>query len=103
MNSAFRFNSDKLRRGHCFPVIMKTCPACTASSGTGCDIGDAFNGDAATVKGLELLVSTDLAAATSYSVPFMLTHNLITVNLIPISPTPSSLRCERAGDPIPIS
>ncbi len=30
---------------------------CTASSGSGCDIGDAFNGDAATVKGLEVQLS----------------------------------------------
>ncbi len=34
---------------------------CTASSGSDCTIGDAFNGDAATVTGLELLVRANLA------------------------------------------
>ena len=33
---------------------------CTASSGSNCVIGDAFNGDAATVRGLEFSASTDL-------------------------------------------
>ena len=31
---------------------------CTASSGSDCTIGDAFNGDAATVQGLELMLSS---------------------------------------------
>ena len=75
----FRFNSDKLRAEAIafLSDYENLLGVCTASSGTGCDIGDAFNGDAATVKGLELLVSTDLAAATSYSVPFMLTYTWI--------------------------
>ncbi len=53
---------------------------CTASSGTGCTIGDAFNGEAATVQGIELLYSTDLAAhlssagTTSFPVSFSYTY-----------------------------
>ena len=42
---------------------------CTASSGTDCEIGDAFNGDAATVKGLELAASTGLTLAGLLHVP----------------------------------
>ncbi|MFT5572334.1 MAG: Fe(3+) dicitrate transport protein [Cryomorphaceae bacterium] len=46
---------------------------CTSSSGSDCEIGDAFNGDAATVKGLEALIaktfqlSNDMNLATSLS------------------------------------
>ena len=50
---------------------------CTASSGAGCDIGDAFNGDAATVRGLELLFGADLVDTGAYSVPLMLTYTWI--------------------------
>ena len=42
---------------------------CTAASGTECEIGDAFNGDAATIKGLELLASTGFALAGAFHVP----------------------------------
>ena len=34
---------------------------CTSSSGVDCEVGDAFNGDAATVRGLELLATANLA------------------------------------------
>ena len=45
---------------------------CTSSSGSDCTIGDAFNGDAATVAGLELLVSANLARSSSYRIPVSL-------------------------------
>ena len=35
---------------------------CTSSSGVDCEAGDAFNGDAATVRGLEFSAGTELAA-----------------------------------------
>ena len=38
---------------------------CTSSSGVECEIGDAFNGDAATVRGLELAAEVDLTAPDS--------------------------------------
>ena len=43
---------------------------CTASAGADCDIGDAFNGDAATVRGLELQLRTELVADRDFTVPF---------------------------------
>jgi len=48
---------------------------CTASSGIDCIIGDAFNGDAATVNGLEFLLSADLSKTPDISIPLMLTIN----------------------------
>jgi len=50
---------------------------CTSSSGSDCTIGDAFNGDAATVAGLELLVSANLARGGSYKIPASLSYTLI--------------------------
>ncbi|MDE0363222.1 MAG: TonB-dependent receptor [Rhodospirillaceae bacterium] len=42
---------------------------CTASSGAECEIGDAFNGDAATVRGLEFVASTGFSIAGGLHVP----------------------------------
>ncbi len=50
---------------------------CTASSGSDCTIGDAFNGDAATVTGLELSVRANLARGSSYKIPVSLSYTLI--------------------------
>ena len=49
---------------------------CTASSGADCDIGDAFNGDAATVTGVEAQVTTELAVNRGFSVPLNLSLTL---------------------------
>ncbi len=50
---------------------------CTASSGTDCTIGDSFNGDAATVQGIELMVSTNLISNTSFDLPLNLSYTYI--------------------------
>ena len=47
---------------------------CTASSGTNCNVGDAFNGDAATVQGIEVALSANLAADSAYQVPVALSY-----------------------------
>jgi Fe(3+) dicitrate transport protein len=42
---------------------------CTASSGSDCEIGDAFNGDAATIRGLEFRTGVDLVADRKFQMP----------------------------------
>ena len=42
---------------------------CTASSGVDCEVGDAFNGDAATVLGVEARFEAELAAGGAHSLP----------------------------------
>ena len=42
---------------------------CTASSGADCDIGDAFNGDAATVRGIEFQFGTELVQGRGFAFP----------------------------------
>jgi Fe(3+) dicitrate transport protein len=74
---------------------------CTASSGANCDIGDAFNGDAATVSGLEFLLSTDFSQSGNYSVPFMLTYTLIDGQFDTNIADTAFFGDVKAGDPIP--
>mgnify|MGYP001196584551 FL=1 len=50
---------------------------CTSSSGSDCEVGDAFNGDAATVKGFELVVATDLAPEAGLRVPLEVAYTYI--------------------------
>ena len=47
---------------------------CTSSSGADCDVGDAFNGDAATVRGLEFSASVDLAHGSAFAMPLELAY-----------------------------
>ncbi len=49
---------------------------CTASSGAACEFGDAFNGDAATVAGIEAQVTTDFARNRGFSIPLSLNVTL---------------------------
>ena len=47
---------------------------CTASSGADCEVGDAFNGDAATVHGIEALLDLELARNRGFSVPLNVSY-----------------------------
>jgi Fe(3+) dicitrate transport protein len=47
---------------------------CTASSGSNCNVGDAFNGDAVTIGGLEFMLSTDLSRSPGYRLPLQLSY-----------------------------
>jgi len=50
---------------------------CTSSSGSDCDVGDAFNGNAASVLGLEILLTRDLAPNSDFSLPFTLSYTYL--------------------------
>ncbi len=50
---------------------------CTASSGVDCEIGDAFNGNAASVEGLELTAATTVATVGELRFPINLTYTYI--------------------------
>ena len=47
---------------------------CTSSSGADCEIGSAFNGDAASIKGLELQASAQLVQNAGFSLPLTLSY-----------------------------
>jgi len=50
---------------------------CTASSGVDCEVGDAFNGDAATVAGVELSVTHTFASRGALRFPVSVTYTHI--------------------------
>jgi Fe(3+) dicitrate transport protein len=47
---------------------------CTASSGSDCEVGDVFNGNAVSVPGLEIQFGHDLSASSAYQIPLVLTY-----------------------------
>ena len=50
---------------------------CTSSSGTDCMVGDAFNGDAATVAGVEALLQTNLTPNQAFNMPLSFVYTYI--------------------------
>ena len=50
---------------------------CTSSSGTDCTVGDAFNGDAATVAGVEALLSVNLTPDRTFNTPLSFVYTYI--------------------------
>jgi len=74
---------------------------CTASSGSDCEIGDAFNGDAATVQGFELLFSTILNPDGGISVPLELAYTFIDSKFDTDIASTDFFGDVSKGDPIP--
>ena len=74
---------------------------CTASSGSDCEIGDAFNGDAATVQGVEFLLGTNLNTGGRLAVPFGLTYTYISGEFDTDIADTDFFGDVSAGDPIP--
>ena len=50
---------------------------CTSSSGADCEVGDAFNGDAASVFGIEALFQHDFAAGRDFSIPLTVSYTYL--------------------------
>ena len=50
---------------------------CTASSGSDCTVGDAFNGDAATVQGIEIMMTAYLLSSGSFTIPINFNYTYI--------------------------
>ena len=74
---------------------------CTASSGTDCVIGDAFNGDAATVLGLELRLGGELLANQEFSLPVSLSYTYINGEFDTDIADTDFFGSVRKGDPLP--
>jgi len=101
--AGMRFKNDRMRLEAIGFVsdYKNLLGVCTASSGAECTIGDAFNGDAATVQGLELLASSDLSRSTGYSIPLMLTYTWIDGEFDTDIADTEFFGNVSAGDPIP--
>ena len=73
---------------------------CTASSGVDCEVGDAFNGDAATVKGLELVGAADFGGER-VGVPVELVYTWMDGRFDTDIADTDFFGDVRAGDPMP--
>jgi Fe(3+) dicitrate transport protein len=75
----FRFANNKLNAEAIYFLsdYDNLLGECTASSGSDCEIGDAFNGDAATVQGIEFVLKTELTEFNGITVPFNITYTFI--------------------------
>lgn len=74
---------------------------CTASSGSDCEIGDAFDGDAATVQGIEFLLKSELTQIGGVSVPLNITYTYINSEFDTDIADTDFFGDVSAGDPIP--
>ena len=74
---------------------------CTASSGADCETGDAFNGDAATVRGIEASFSTDLSDGTGFQLPLTLTFTHMDARFDSDVADTDFFGDVRRGDPLP--
>ncbi|MEM1174697.1 MAG: TonB-dependent receptor [Pseudomonadota bacterium] len=74
---------------------------CTASSGADCEVGDAFNGDAATVAGLEFLLQGDYPLGSTLNVPVRLAVTFIDAEFDSDIADTDFFGEVTAGDPLP--
>ncbi len=74
---------------------------CTASSGSDCEVGDAFNGDAATVKGLEVLVQFELAWGAGFDLPLNIAYTWMRTRFDSNIADTDFFGAVGKGDPIP--
>lgn len=74
---------------------------CTASSGVDCDVGDAFNGDAATVSGIEITMSHVFGNEGSIRFPVSLTYTYINAEFDSDIADTNFFGDVSKGDPLP--
>lgn len=74
---------------------------CTSSSGSNCEIGDAFNGDAATVTGLEVLLSNSASLTDDLVLKTSLSYTYINGEFDTDIADTAFFGDVSAGDPIP--
>ena len=74
---------------------------CTSSSGSNCEIGDAFNGDAATVRGVEMLFSNTFLLAQDLRLPVSFSYTYINGEFDTDVADTDFFGDVSAGDPIP--
>lgn len=74
---------------------------CTSSSGSNCEIGDAFNGEAATVMGLEVLLANSVSVSDGLLVNTSLSYTYINGEFDTDIADTAFFGDVSAGDPIP--
>lgn len=98
-----RFNSERL---HAEVIAFSSdydnlLGECTSSSGSDCEIGDAFNGDAATVLGIEMLFANKLILGGDLQMPISFSYTFIDGEFDTDIADTDFFGNVSAGDPIP--
>lgn len=99
----FRYNNGKFQ-GEAIYFLSdydNLLGECTASSGSNCTIGDAFNGDAATVQGLEMMLTTDLTRSAGFNIPLSFNYTYIDSEFDSDIADTDFFGAVSKGDPIP--
>ncbi|MEM7278940.1 MAG: TonB-dependent receptor [Pseudomonadota bacterium] len=74
---------------------------CTASSGVNCEVGDAFDGDAATVAGLEFSLYSSFSLSDNLTVPLQVAFTFIDAEFDSDIANTDFFGDVQAGDPLP--
>lgn len=74
---------------------------CTSSSGSDCEAGDAFNGDAASILGLEVSARYDLSRSANYALPVSLNYTYLDGEFDSDIADTDFFGNVAAGDPLP--
>jgi Fe(3+) dicitrate transport protein len=74
---------------------------CTASSGSDCTVGDAFNGDAASVFGVEFAIAGNLYESVNFTVPLSFNYTYINSEFDSNIADTDFFGSVSKGDPIP--
>jgi len=98
-----RFNNSNLRieAAYFLSDYDNLLGECTASSGSDCEIGDAFNGDAVTVQGLEMLLGTNLNPRGKIAMPLEVAYTYIDSKFDTDIASTDFFGDVSKGDPIP--
>lgn len=75
--------------------------ACTASSGTGCEIGDVFNGDAVSIPGLEFTLSHEFSWGNNTSIPLQISYTWMDARFESDIADSAFFGDVSSGDPVP--
>ena len=75
--------------------------SCTASSGSDCEVGDVFNGDAVSIPGLEVTFSHELAANRDFSMPLQIAYTWMDARFDSDIADSEFFGDVSAGDPVP--
>ncbi len=74
---------------------------CTSSSGSNCEIGDVFNGNAVSVPGLEMIFRQQLSGPAGFTIPLMLTYTWMQARFEGDIDNSEFFGDVRKGDPVP--
>jgi Fe(3+) dicitrate transport protein len=74
---------------------------CTSSSGSDCEVGDAFNGDAASVLGLELLLNHSFSPTADLTMPLTLSYTYLDATFDSDIADTDFFGDVQKGDPLP--